>query len=245
MPTDTFFNLPPEKRARVVAAALDEFAGYSYDSASISRICTRAEIAKGSFYQYFASKIDLFEWLVFEELSRQKLGFVKEHVTLPADGDFFASMEEFAVAGFRWALANPRLARMTEALMVPSPDPDLRALAERTRRMSHKAMAAMLGAGQASGHVRRDLDLDIAASVLVVLLQQGADRALWQRFGLDLVGLMHRPERACEVTEAELRTLVSGLVDLLRRGFGSADGPREPVEIDVEALADDVYRSTP
>jgi AcrR family transcriptional regulator len=244
MPLETFFNLPEDKRRRVVAAALDEFAEHTYDTASISRICVRAEIAKGSFYHYFSSKIDLFEWLTFEELGRQKIAFVQANVTLPTDGDFFATMEGYAVAGYRWALANPRLARITEALMSPSPDPDLQALAVRHRRMGHQGMTTMLRAGQASGHVRADLDLEIAASVLVVLLQQGADRALWQRFGLDLVGLMRRPERACDVTEAELHTLVSGLVDILRRGFGSASGSREPVTFDIEKLADDIYRST-
>ncbi len=60
MPKQTFLNLPEEKRARIVDVALTEFAEKGYTGASITGIVAAAGIAKGSFYQYFEDKDDLY-----------------------------------------------------------------------------------------------------------------------------------------------------------------------------------------
>lgn len=60
MPTQTFFNLPPPKRDKLLRAAIAEFARRPYGEVSINRIIQAAEIPRGSFYQYFADKSDLF-----------------------------------------------------------------------------------------------------------------------------------------------------------------------------------------
>lgn len=60
MPTSTFFNLPPPKREKLLRAAAAEFARKPCGEVSINRIIQGAEIPRGSFYQYFADKSDLF-----------------------------------------------------------------------------------------------------------------------------------------------------------------------------------------
>ena len=64
MPKQTFFNLPDDKRQRILDVVIDEFADNDYANVSISRIVARAGIAKGSFYQYFEDKEDLSGYLV-------------------------------------------------------------------------------------------------------------------------------------------------------------------------------------
>ena len=63
MPTSTFFNLPPPKREKLLHAAIMEFAR-PYGEVSINRIIQGAEIPRGSFYQYFADKTDLFRYVL-------------------------------------------------------------------------------------------------------------------------------------------------------------------------------------
>ena len=60
MPTDTFFRLPEEKRARILEGAWSEFTAVPYAEASINRIVQTSRIPRGSFYQYFEDKNDLF-----------------------------------------------------------------------------------------------------------------------------------------------------------------------------------------
>ena len=64
VPTSTFFNLPPPKREKLLHAAIVEFARRPYGEVSINRIIQGAEIPRGSFYQYFADKTDLFRYVL-------------------------------------------------------------------------------------------------------------------------------------------------------------------------------------
>ena len=64
MPSSTFFRLPEEKRQRLLAAARQEFKRTRFPDASINRIVLSAHIPRGSFYQYFADKEDLFQYIM-------------------------------------------------------------------------------------------------------------------------------------------------------------------------------------
>lgn len=64
MPTNTFFNLLAEKKHKILKAANKEFARVPLEQASIKNIVEDAEIARGSFYQYFENKQDLFDYIM-------------------------------------------------------------------------------------------------------------------------------------------------------------------------------------
>lgn len=64
MPTKTFFNLSEEKKQRLLDAALKEFSRVPVSEASINNIVKTAGIARGSFYQYFNDKEDLYFYFI-------------------------------------------------------------------------------------------------------------------------------------------------------------------------------------
>lgn len=66
MCTETFLRLPEEKRRRFLDAAWEEFTAARFTDVSINQIVRRAGIPRGSFYQYFAGKDDLFAYLLEE-----------------------------------------------------------------------------------------------------------------------------------------------------------------------------------
>lgn len=90
MPTSTFFRLPKEKQTRLLAAAWEEFSRVSYPSVSINRIILKAHIPRGSFYQYFSDKEDLFLYLCGD--LRQYLFQAVEGALKRSSGDLFAAM---------------------------------------------------------------------------------------------------------------------------------------------------------
>ena len=65
MPRSTWWNLPDEKRERVLEAARCEFGANGFSAGSLNGIAQRAEVAKGSLFQYFDDKLDL--WLTLYE----------------------------------------------------------------------------------------------------------------------------------------------------------------------------------
>ena len=72
----TYERLPQEKKDRMIRAARKEFIDYPYQKTSINRILDDALIPKGSFYQYFDNKVDLFYlciYSVYEKLLSARL----------------------------------------------------------------------------------------------------------------------------------------------------------------------------
>ncbi len=60
---DTLDKMNPEKRIRLINAAMREFGENSFDKASTNKIVKEAGISKGLLYHYFDSKEDLFDYL--------------------------------------------------------------------------------------------------------------------------------------------------------------------------------------
>lgn len=63
MPTDTFYRLEQDKQEKIMLAAKKEFSENAIQEASIANIIKYAEIPRGSFYQYFSGKDDIFFYL--------------------------------------------------------------------------------------------------------------------------------------------------------------------------------------
>ncbi|MFO1445034.1 TetR/AcrR family transcriptional regulator [Bacillus sp. Bva_UNVM-123] len=60
MPKQTYFNLPPEKKQRIMDATYEIFITENYEDVNIRDIAKNAGISIGSFYQYFYDKDDLY-----------------------------------------------------------------------------------------------------------------------------------------------------------------------------------------
>ena len=81
-------------RTKLLEAAEHVFAQFGYSEASIVRITEAAGVAQGTFYLYFASKLEIFEELV-EDLNRR----VRHAMTEASAGA--ANRIESERAGFR------------------------------------------------------------------------------------------------------------------------------------------------
>lgn len=97
MPRQTFFNLPEEKQRILKQAAKKEFSRVPLFDASIANIVKEAEIPRGSFYQYFDDKDDLYFYLLHEHTKEKRLEFIdhlkKHHGNIfPALSDMFRKM---------------------------------------------------------------------------------------------------------------------------------------------------------
>lgn len=65
-----FFNLPEEKREKIIRACLIEFGARDYEKAALDRIVEAAGISKGGLYEYIASKEELYLFVVDLSYSR-------------------------------------------------------------------------------------------------------------------------------------------------------------------------------
>ncbi len=115
MPSETFLRLPEEKRNRFLSAAWEEFTHTRFSDASINQIIKKARIPRGSFYQYFLGKDDLFSYLLEEVRNHVREEY--RRVLEDNGGDIFqAQLDCFDRLTSRELALDPVLRRCAEFL---------------------------------------------------------------------------------------------------------------------------------
>lgn len=105
MPKPTFFNLPEEKRKQIIDECFREFSLNAYEQASITTIVNRLGIAKGSIYQYFENKKEL--WVYLKEKAEQtKMQFIKD-IDRNSFKDFWSYYRALYANGIQFDLKYP------------------------------------------------------------------------------------------------------------------------------------------
>lgn len=108
MPKQTFFNLPEEKREIIFNAAVEEFAQYGLENASTNRIVKNSGIAKGSFYQYFEDKQDVFMHML-DVIEQKERDFFKDKPPPGNNMDTFHFFRWMVKTGMEFGLSHPRM----------------------------------------------------------------------------------------------------------------------------------------
>lgn len=116
MPKKTFYNIDNEKQKRIILAAELEFAEYGYDLASIQRILQSAKIPRGSFYQYFEDKEDLYI-TVLTILKNHKLQYLSPATENWQKMNFFSFLRMLTKLGFDFARSYPHYVKIAEHLV--------------------------------------------------------------------------------------------------------------------------------
>lgn len=96
MPSETWWNLEEHKRLAIIQASIVEFAQANYAQASLTQIVKEVGIAKGSMYQYFADKEELYLYIV-QLASDHMMNELQQRIPLAifATGDIFKILREY------------------------------------------------------------------------------------------------------------------------------------------------------
>ena len=106
MPTATFTKLPTEKQERVLQASAKEFGIRNVREANLANIVKDAGIARGSLYQYFIDKDDLYVY-VYDTLRARRAGYVKPSFELYKKQPFLRFFEAFHLLNIEYLIQNP------------------------------------------------------------------------------------------------------------------------------------------
>ena len=213
MPYETFFNLPDEKRNRLLEVLLDEFADNDYKNVSVGRIVDRVGIAKGSFYQYFADKQDCYLYLIQLGME-EKTAFLRQ---LPPDGttDLFGRLRWMLNAGMRFQFKSPRLAKISYKAIfddVPLPEETMRAI----RNGGYAYFQQQVVVEIESGRIDPVTDPDTAAFMLnAVFVDLG--RYLMERYAISPEQLLREPSQAFE--QDEIHRTIEQVISILEDGL--------------------------
>lgn len=217
MPNPTFFNLPNAKQQAIVDIAIAEFARFEYDSASISNIVKQAKIAKGSFYQYFEDKKDLYLYLI-DLATQQKIAFLKASRPPQPQMGFFTYLHWLLSVGTQFDLSYPALSQITNRAFygeIPFRDE----VSKRTQLASLNYARELVDRARVQGDIDASIDADLAVFIINTL-SHGLRDFIPQKLGLTPEQLTG--EQFPQTVRAEIEQIFGDLVRVLEQGMGRA-----------------------
>jgi AcrR family transcriptional regulator len=228
MRNSTFTSLPESKRSRVLQAALAEFAGHSYREASLDRIASASGVSKGSLYQYFENKRDLYEHLVLDELGRRKLAAIGAALEASgaAEASFVDRLARTLTTGLEFFRSDPLAATLASRLLADQSDPDVASLHVRAHEAGVAHMRAELARALARGELRDDVDLELASHLLAQLTGRGLVDALVARLGGSIERLARTKKSA--IDDELVRSMVEQLVAFVAHGVSAPTASPRP-----------------
>jgi AcrR family transcriptional regulator len=208
----TFAKLPPEKQERVLDGAIEEFSRWGYEKASINRMVGRIGIAKGSIFQYFGSKKNLY-FHIFEyavALVRRSLKGVKAET----EGEnFFIRLAKSLRAGIFFIQRYPRIYQIYLKMLFQEDFPFRADLLRTIRLFSMDYLRPMVEEGINRGDLREDLDPQVAAFLLDAVMDRflQAYCTAYMDPGLDLF----------QANEKVILARIEDCVDIVRLGMAT------------------------
>ncbi|HET6596572.1 MAG TPA: TetR/AcrR family transcriptional regulator [Anaerolineales bacterium] len=164
MPKPTFFNLPEEKRETIFNAAVEEFAQYGLENASTNRIVKTSGIAKGSFYQYFEDKQDVFMHML-DVIEQKEKEFFKDKPPPDHNMDTFRFFHWMVKTGMEFGLSHPRMIQAAWRVLLGEGlyyGQNLAGYREKTK----KALTEMIEQAIARGEVDPSVDVKLAVMIM-------------------------------------------------------------------------------
>jgi AcrR family transcriptional regulator len=170
MPTSTWERLPDARRQAVTQAAQNEFAVRGFSGGSLNVIAREAGVAKGSLFQYFLDKQDLYAYLSEQASVRIRLDMESAISALDWEQGLFVPLRDLVVAWEEYFHSHPLELAMTVAVNL-EPDGSAR-MAVRGAANEHylAVLRPLLAGAQQRGHLRDDADVDAFLALLLILL---------------------------------------------------------------------------
>lgn len=161
--SELFSRIGEEKRDRILGAAIEEFAARGFAGASVNRIAAAADISVGALYKYFATKDDLFLYII--ELASQRMADYVDGI-LEEDIRLLSKIEKLLRLSQMYSQEDPSLIKMYSMFMSESDSTRAQLLVKKIEGVTAEAYRALIARAQAEGEIRGDIDPGILAFML-------------------------------------------------------------------------------
>lgn len=181
MPNTAFFNLSEDKRNLIISVSIDEFASANYDTASINQICKKSNIAKGSFYQYFTDKLDLYIYIMTLAIE-EKVNFF---TTILENFKTLTLLEQIRllfIKGIEFAKKNPQYAALGEQFLKESNEHAKQAVIKEGEKRSDIIFAQMIDYAKLKGEINSEVDT-LALSMMLQSLNKTVNEYILNKYG--------------------------------------------------------------
>lgn len=212
MPKKTFFNLEEKKKESIMRSAVNEFSERGFEKANVGNIAENANVSKGSIYQYFNNKKELFFFSVkwSTDFIGKKYGnhFISDNKDINIFDLFYKNSKSLWVQ-----------MREERKLIIFVQDVFL----GKYRNLTDESMSYMMDIlneytlkliqnGKKNGSIRKDID-DNMLSIFITAVSMGFKEHMMRNSrenGIDII------DEDFEINEKEIKSMI----ELLKNGMG-------------------------
>lgn len=163
MPKSTFQIISEGKRNRIYDAAALEFAREGYEKANIKNIADRAGVSKGSLYDYFDSKEDLYLDVCTHGITMSRANIDS---VIDESKDFFAQLSDIFHQGLAFVRKYPQYAQLYVNISSSGMEQFADKLTLAVEKHTADYYKAAIRRGIDEGFIRPDLDVDMSAFLI-------------------------------------------------------------------------------
>lgn len=158
MPTPTFFNLPEEKKNLIIEAAVNEFFEKGYEKMSIAKMITKAKIPRGSFYQYFEDKQDLYTFIIINIIGNKKhLNLDNRNID---EMNFLDLIKQLFISGINFYKQEPKLAVIATDFLNIKDDVLKKNIIGDSQKLSYEFFRNLIETRKSKEEITMDVDTD-------------------------------------------------------------------------------------
>jgi AcrR family transcriptional regulator len=201
MPKETFLNLPKDKQERIMDAIINEMGTHTYEHININAIIKEAQIPRGSFYQYFEGKDDMYTYF-YTYIAKKKFEYWGPLLNFEIDMPFLDRFYEIYKKGISFMYDYPRLVKVGKKMIVS----DYLTQNENYKKSMDMAVshyAKYIEIDQEKGRIRKNIDAKLLASMLLEML----NKMTIEDYLKD------------EITPERIESHVKMIVDILKKGI--------------------------
>ncbi|MBI9009303.1 MAG: TetR/AcrR family transcriptional regulator [Tenericutes bacterium] len=165
IPKKTFINLDKEKQNRIIECAFDEFATTDFSHAKLSNIIKNAKIPRGSLYQYFEDKTDLYLYLI-DLTAKEKMEYMKDDFNNPMDLPFLDLFKKMYISGIQFAANNPKMVSMFSHLLANKGEIFDKVM-KNNFDVALDIYCKMIDRDKSLGRIRKSIDTKVLAQLVI------------------------------------------------------------------------------
>lgn len=160
MPKSTFYNLSDDKKSRIFDAAVQEFSTRRFSEASINQIIKNAGIPKGSFYQYFNDKEDIYLYMM-EVISKERKELLSHVKGVDPDADVFEVIKHRTKESLELSRVKPGYAEIGMQMELDNSE-----FIMKIRKLSAEKYVKMIERDKERGLIKPEVDSELVINMI-------------------------------------------------------------------------------
>lgn len=216
----TFNNLTEERKQEIILISLEEFALNEFQSASLSTIISRLNIAKGSFYRYFENKQTLYYFLL-DHCIQKRLQSDRENITVKPS-EFFELMIEHLIGKMRFDKKYPLHSAFLYNVMQEKNSEELGNIQLTVKTKALEAVKPLVKEAIKNDVFRKDIDIE-TISFLVYRMQFTIMEYLELKHKIDFRQNIKEQKPFHNLSEKEVIKTAKTFLEIFKNGIINQD----------------------